>query len=69
MKTNVTVVGGEISVQSAFILPSPLSSITMAVGGSVTLTRATPLPNEITRNLILKDTIISWTVSIIIISF
>ena len=48
--TNFTVAGGEISVLSTSILPSPSSSITMAVGGSVTLTRATPLPSGVTGN-------------------
>ena len=55
METNFTVIGGELSVPSASILPSPSSSITMAVGGSVTLTRATPLPSGVTGNLVSKE--------------
>ena len=49
-RTNFTVVGGEISILSVSILSSPSSSIIMAVGGSVTLTRATPLPSGVTGN-------------------
>ena len=55
VRTNFTVAGGEISVLSASILPSPSSSITMAVGVSATLTRATPLPSGVTSNHVSKE--------------
>ena len=54
-ETNFTVIGGEISVLSASILTSPSSSITMAVGRSLTLTRATPLSSGVTGNYVSKE--------------
>ena len=53
-ETNFTTAGGELSTLSASIVVPPSSSITMAVGGSVTLTRATPLPSEVTGNYLVS---------------
>ena len=54
-ETNFTTAGVELSALSTSILVPPSSSITMAVGGSATLIRATPLPSGVTGNPISKE--------------
>ena len=54
-ETTLTVVGGDISnisVLPAAILFPCSTSFVMAVGRSVTLTSATPLPSGVTGNLV-----------------